>query len=107
MRKIKFTYTKEDKSTSEREVVAPKFLKEHFNYLNSFDKESVKYVQGYELDKNGLTNEEISDYEDMIEDYVEMEKMTIEGFFVKHGFDPKKVKQKIFKKENISKPIFL
>lgn len=104
MKKAQFTYTKEDGSTSKREILNPKFLKESYNYFSDFDKESVKYVQGYELDKTGLTEEQIKKYEEILSDYFELAIPTINEFFSENGLDPKKIQQKTFKKENITNP---
>jgi hypothetical protein len=100
MSKISFTYKKDDGSTSMRTIIQPKFLKESSNYFNDFFKESVKYVQGYELD--GLNESESKQYEEAINDYFDLVMPKMEDYLREQGFDPAKVKQKAFKKEGIS-----
>jgi hypothetical protein len=102
MSKVSFTYKKEDGSVSERLILHPKFLKESYNNMNDFSKESVKYIQGYEVDKNGLSESEIRKYEEIIGDYFELVLPTLDEFIGEQGLDPKRIKSKAFKKEGIS-----
>jgi hypothetical protein len=102
MSKIAFTYKKEDGSVSERVLLHPKFIKESHNYFNDFEKENVKYVQGYEVDKNGLNEGELKKYEEIISDYFELALPTLDEFLSEQGLDPKRIKTKSFKKEGIS-----
>jgi hypothetical protein len=102
MEKVKFTYKKEDNSTSNREILRPVFLKESSNSIKSFDKEDVKYVRGFELNKDGLNESDISKYEEVLEDYYELAIPTIQEYFKEQGLDASKLTEKSFKKQNIS-----
>ena len=102
MSKISFTYAKDDGTSSKRVILQPKFLKESSNYLKDFDKENVQYVQGYEIEKTGLTESEVKKYEEAINDYFDLVMPKMEDYFREQGIDPDKVKQKAFKKKGIS-----
>jgi hypothetical protein len=97
-----FEYQKEDGTKSFREVLNPKFIKESYNYYNSFDKENVKYVQGYEIESKEMTQEDRKLYEETVLDYFNLTLPTLEEFLKENGLDPSKVKIKNFKKENIN-----
>ena len=100
MSKISFTYKKDDGSSSKRVVIQPKFLKESSNYLSDFSKDSVRYVQGYELEN--LNEAEAKEYEEAINDYFDLVMPKMDDYLREQGFDPAKVKQKAFKKDGIS-----
>jgi hypothetical protein len=102
MEKAQFNYKKDDGTTSDRLLYRPAFLKESANYLKTLEKEEVKYVQGYEIDKQGLTEEQIKQYEEVLEDYFELANPTIQEWFSDSGLDSKRIKQKVFKKEGVT-----
>lgn len=102
MSKISFTYKKEDGTTSKRVVLQPKFIKESSNYLKDFHKDSVQYVQGYEIDKTGLSEGDVKKYEEVVNDYFDLVMPKMEDYLREQGIDPNKVKQKAFKKNGIS-----
>jgi len=101
MEKAKFTYIKDDGTTSERQILRPSFLKESTNSLKQFDKEDVKYVRGYELNQAGLSESEIEKYEEVLEDYYDLAIPTIQEYFKEQGLDASKLMEKSFKKNNI------
>src|ERR1017187_4516807 len=102
MRKAQFIYTKEEKSgetPSNREILNPIFLKESANSLKDYNKVEVKYLQGYQLDKEGLTEDEQTKYIDTLESYINLQKPTMEEYFQSiGGLDHKKFQFKTFKK---------
>ena len=102
MKKAIFKYTKDDGSISNREILSPKFLKESSNNLKQFDKEDVKYIRGYEINKEGLNEEEILKYEETLENYCTLTIQTIQDYFKEAGLDSTKVSEKAFKKQNVS-----
>jgi hypothetical protein len=77
-------------------------LKESSNSLKDFENPNVKYLTGYELDKSNMDSAEISQYEKLISEYMEIQFPTLEQFIEKNGLDPKKIQQKTFKKEGVS-----
>lgn len=103
IKKALFKYKKEDGSLSERELLNPSFLKESSNSLKSFEQPSVKYVSGFELQKEGLTKEVIELYKTSIAEYYSNIQITLEEHLESIGLDPKKVIFKSFKKEGIEK----
>jgi hypothetical protein len=104
IKKITFKYTKKDGEESTRSILAPKFLKESYNSFKELDKEQVKYVSGFEVQKDGLTEEEIKEYEESVVDYFTLALPTMEEYLKDLGLDPEKVKRKHFKKDGISRP---
>jgi|ERR1035437_6287293 hypothetical protein len=102
MEKAVFKYKKDDGSTSDRELLRPVFLKESTNSIKNFDKEDVKYVRGFELKKEGLSESDIEKYEEILEDYYDLGIPTIQEFFKEQGLDSSKLMEKSFKKQNIS-----
>ena len=102
MEKAKFIYKKEDGSTTDREILRPVFLKESSNAIKNYDKDDVKYVRGFELNKAGLSESDIEKYAEMLEDYYELAIPTIQEFFKEQGLDASKLLEKSFKKQNIS-----
>lgn len=102
MEKAQFIYKKEDGTTSNRELLRPVFLKESSNSIKNFDKEDVKYVRGFELNKDGLSESDILKYEEVLEDYYELAIPTIQEYFKEQGLDGSKLIEKSFKKQNIS-----
>lgn len=102
MEKAIFTYKKDDGTTSNRELLKPIFLKESTNSLKNFDKEDVKYVRGFELNKTGLSDSDIEKYEEILEDYYDLAIPTIQDYFKEQGLDASKLMEKSFKKQNIS-----
>ena len=103
MKKAKFSYKKEDGTVSNREILNPVFVKESSNYLKTFEKEEVKYLEGYDLNVDGLTEEEIKKYENALEDYLDWSKPPIKQFLEEEFcLDPKRLIHKAFKKNNIS-----
>lgn len=102
MEKAKFTYKKDDGTTSNRELLRPFFLKESTNAIKNFDKDDVKYVRGFELNKDGLKESDVAKYEEVLEDYYELATPTIQEYFKEQGLDPSKLQEKSFKKQNIS-----
>ena len=102
MEKAKFTYTKEDGTTSNREILRPVFLKESSNSIKNYDKEDVKYVRGFELNKEGLSESDVEKYEEILEDYYDLAVPTIKEFFSEQGLDASKLMEKSFKKQGIS-----
>lgn len=101
MEKAKFSYTKEDGSTSERIILKPSFLKEATNSLKNLDNENVKYIKGYEIDKSGLNESDIREYEEAIQEYYEINKKSLVEFISHVGLDPKKIQEKCFKKQGV------
>lgn len=99
MKKAQFVYKKKDGTSKERELLHPKFLKESFNSFKTLDHESVKYVQGYELDSTDLTEEQIKQYEEAIQAYLEQK--TLEETLSDFGLEPKRVSLKTFSKEGV------
>lgn len=102
MEKAKFVYKKDDGSTTDREILRPVFLKESSNSIKNYDKDDVKYVRGFELNKEGLNESDIEKYEEVLEDYYELAIPTIQEFFKEQGLDASKLLEKSFKKQNIS-----
>lgn len=102
MEKAKFVYKKDDGSTTDREILRPIFLKESSNSIKNFDKEEVKYVRGFELNKEGLSESDIEKYKEILEDYYELAIPTIQEYFKEQGLDSSKLMEKSFKKQNIS-----
>ncbi len=102
MEKAKFIYKKEDGSISNRELLRPVFLKESSNSIKNFDKDDVKYVRGFELNKDGLNESDIKKYEEILEDYYDLAIPTIQEFFKEQGLDSTRLSEKSFKKQNIS-----
>ena len=102
MQKSKFTYKKEDGTVSERELLKVEFLKESSNYLKDIEKDSVKYVSGFELKKDGLSEEQIHQYEEVLEDYYDLAQKTMAEFFTEQGLDASRLAKKNFIKANIS-----
>jgi len=102
IKKANFKYTKKGGEESERTILIPKFLKESYNSFKEFEKEQVKYISGYEISKEGLTEDEIKEYEECLIDYFTMVVPTVEEYFEDLGLDPEKVKQKTFKKDGVS-----
>ena len=102
MEKAKFTYKKDDGTSSNREVLRPVFLKESSNSIKNFDKQDVKYVRGFELNKDGLNESDISKYEEVLEDYYELAIPTIQEYFKEQGLDASRLMEKSFKKQNIT-----
>lgn len=103
IKKITFKYTKKDGEESVRNIIAPKFLKESYNSFNELEKEQVKYVSGFEVEKEGLTEEEVKEYEESIVDYFTLALPTMEEYLKDLGLNPDKVKRKSFKKDCISR----
>lgn len=104
IRKIIFDYTKKDGETSLRSIMAPKFLKESYNIFQEFEKEQVGYVSGYEVQREGMSEEDIKEYEEVLVDYFTIAIPSIEEYFKDLGLDPTKIKQKTFSKKDISNP---
>jgi hypothetical protein len=102
MEKAKFVYKKDDGSTSNRELLRPVFLKESTNSIKNYDKEDVKYVRGFELNKDGLNESDTSKYEEVLEDYYDLAIPTIQEYFKEQGLDASRLSEKSFKKQNIS-----
>ncbi len=102
MEKAKFIYKKDDGSTTNRELLRPVFLKESTNSIKNFDKEDVRYVRGFELNKDGLNESDVSKYEEVLEDYYELAIPTIQEYFKEQGLDSSRLSEKSFKKQNIS-----
>ncbi len=102
IRKISFNYTKKDGEESTRNIVAPKFLKESFNSFKEYNKDSVNYVSGYEVNAENLSKEDIKEYEECICDYFNLALPTMEEYLKDLGLDPKNIKIKSFKKSGIS-----
>ena len=103
MEKARFSYTKEDGTKTERTILKPSFLKEATNSLKHLDNENVNYIQGFEVEKEGLTEDQIKEYEEAIGDYFEMANKTLTEWVSDLGLDAKKVKQKVFKKKGVEK----
>ena len=102
MEKAKFIYKKDDGSTSSREILRPIFLKESSNSIKNYDKDDVKYVRGFELNKQGLNESDIEKYEEILEDYYDLAIPTIQEYFTEQGLDASKLSEKSFKKQDIS-----
>lgn len=99
--KAKFKYEKADGSLSDREIIKPTFLKESFNSLKDFNKPDVKYLNGYELDKSGLSEQDCQKYESLLNEYLKIHSESFAQFLTKNGLNPDKMQQKSFKKEGI------
>ena len=102
MRKAQFTYKKEDGTASDKEFLNPTFVKEVSNKLKDFEKTEAKYLEGYQINREGLTEEEQKEYEELLDDYIDWEKPTVTEFFSKEGLDPKRIQWRNFKKEGIT-----
>lgn len=102
MRKAQFNYKKEDETISTREILNPIFVKESSNKLKDFEKLDVKYLEGYQINKEGLTEAEEKQYMEALEEYVDWTRPTVADFFSEQGLDPKRVEFKNFKKSGIS-----
>jgi len=102
MKKAIFEYKKDDGSIKSRELIYPKFIKESYNSYDDFNKENVQYVQGYEIEKYNLTEEQIKMYEEALSDYFNLAIPKLDHFLSENGLDATKVKMKNFKKTNIS-----
>lgn len=101
MKKAKFEYLKEDGTKSERSIINPSFLKESYNSYKDFNKSDVKYLSGYEINSEGLTQEQILSYENSIKEYFTDVFMTLNEFLESKGLNSKNVNLKSFKKEGI------
>jgi len=101
MKKAKFEYLKEDGSKSERLIINPSFLKESFNSYKDFNKNDVKYLSGYEINPEGLSQEQLLAYENCIKEYYSDIFMTLNEFLESKGLNPKNVNMKSLKKEGI------
>lgn len=101
MKKAKFEYIKEDGSKSERTLLHPSFLKESYNSFKDFNKNEVKYLSGYEINKEGLDQDQLKLYENCINEYFSDIFMTLTEYVESKGLDPKKITPKTFKKEGI------
>jgi hypothetical protein len=102
IKKINFDYTKEDGVQSARSVIAPKFVKESYNSIKDFDKESVNYISGYEINKEGMTEDEVKEYEECVLDYFTLVVPTLEDYLKDLKLDPTKIQMKSFKKERVN-----
>jgi hypothetical protein len=102
IKKITFKYKKKDGEETERNIIAPKFLKESFNSFKELEKEQVNYVSGYEIQTEGMDEDEIKEYEEVICDYFTLALPTMEEYLKDLGLNPEKVKQKSFKKEGVT-----
>lgn len=102
MKKAKFLYTKEDGSKSERMLINPSFIKESYNNYKDFNKNEVKYLSGLEIKKDGLTTEQIKNYENCIKEYYSDIFMTLGEYLESKGLNPQNVMQKTFKKEGVN-----
>ncbi len=102
MNKATFKYKKDDGTITDRVVLRPQMIKESSNYLNDFNNPNVKYIHGLEIEKGNLTASEISRYEQLIEEYYQIQMPTLDSFLTTNGLDPKKVKQKSFTKDKVS-----
>jgi|GEM_PF-5162583 len=102
MEKVQFTYSKKGEEPKDRELLRPMFLKESYNSFKTLDNDNVKYIQGYEINKEGLNEDEIKNYEEVISDYYELALTTLEEFLKENGLDSTKVVLKTFKKEQIT-----
>lgn len=101
MKKAKFEYLKEDGSKSERTIINPSFLKESYNSYKEFDKNEVRYVTGYEINKENMTEQQIKNYEIIIKEYFSEVYMTLNEYLESKGLNPKNVNLKTFKKEGV------
>lgn len=101
MKKAKFEYLKEDGSKSERMIINPSFLKESYNSFKDFEKNEVKYVTGYEINTENMSEQLIKNYETMIKEYFSEVYMTLGEYLESKGLNPKNVNLKTFKKEGI------
>lgn len=101
MKKAKFEYLKEDGSKSERMIINPSFLKESYNSFKDFEKNEVKYVTGYEINKENMTEQQIRNYEIIVEEYFSDVYVTLNEYLESKGLNPKNVNLKTFKKEGI------
>jgi len=101
MKKAKFNYRKKDDSTKERILLSPIFVKESYNKFTDIDNDKVNYVQGYEIDKEKVSEEEIKLYEEAIRDYYDLAVPTMDEFLSENNLDPKKVQFKTFKKDGV------
>lgn len=101
MKKAKFEYLKEDGSKSERIIINPSFLKESYNSYKEFDKNEVRYVTGYEINSENMTEQQLKNYQIIIEEYFNEVYMTLNEYLESKGLNPKNVNLKTFKKEGI------
>ena len=101
MNKATFKYKKEDGTITDRVILRPSMLKESSNFLKDFNNPSVNYIHGFEVDRTGLPGTDIAQYEKLIEDYYTIEFPTLEEFIKNNGLDPKRIRQKSFKKDGI------
>lgn len=99
--KAKFKYEKSDGTLSDRTIIKPTFLKESFNSLKDFNRPDVKYLSGYELDRNGLSEQDCEKYEFLLNEYLKIHSESLAQFLTKNGLDPNKMQQKSFKKEGV------
>ena len=102
MKKALFTYKKEDATVSNRELLSPIFVKESSNSIKDFEKPDVKYIQGYDFKKEGLSEEEQKKYLEALDEYLDWSKPSIKEFFETEGLDPKRMEFKTFKKPGVS-----
>ncbi len=101
MNKAIFKYKKDDGTISDRVLLRPSLLKESSNSLKDFENPNVKYIHGYEIERNGMTGVEIAKYERLVEEYYTIAFPSLETFLIQNGLDAKKLKQKSFKKDGI------
>lgn len=101
MKKAKFEYLKEDGTKSERTVINPSFIKESYNSYKDFNKNDVKYLSGYEINSDGLSQEQLLAYENSINEYYSDIFMSLSEFLESKGLNPKNVNLKSFKKEGV------
>jgi len=102
IKKIIFQYSKKEGEASERSILFPKFLKESYNSFKELEKEQVNYVNGFEINTEGMDEDEIKEYEECIVDYFTLALPTMEEYLKDLKLDASKVTQKTFKKTGIS-----
>ena len=100
MTTAKFIYQKADGSESPRLVLNAKIIKDLKNEISFLDHEDAKYLTGWEIDVNGMSKEELTNYLDTIKDFF-YEEVRLEKYLMDCKLDPSKVKYKTFSKDLI------
>ena len=104
MKTIKFNYKKKYGSETEREIFGAKIVKELKNELEILEDESAKYIVGWELNEEGLTDNEKQVYKDTIKDYF-YEIAKLENYLRENNLDAKRIQYKTFLKEGVNNVI--
>ena len=100
MNTAKFTYNKKDGTESSRLILGAKIVKDLKNDIPFLDHQDAKYLTGWEIDTQGMSEDVISNYTETVKDFF-YEINRLENYLRESGLDPSKVKYKTFSKDSI------